>query len=130
VLRRPVELAVIRRHQDGLLPCPLYPQQRPQKRTSLTYGSELARAFYVAALVGAAMCSAFKCGTQGRLAITPSADQVPVKSTHSRMRWHMWIVLIAGSTGSALRAVRPPNLHITPDTRRDLVYVASATGVL
>jgi len=26
----------------------------------------------------------------------------------------MWGVLIAGSTGTALRAVRPPNLHITP----------------
>src|SRR5438034_10497902 len=44
----------------------------------------------------------------------PSADQVPVKSSHLTMRWHMWVVLIAGSTGSALRAVRPPNLHITP----------------
>ena len=31
-------------------------------------------------------------------------------------------------TGSALRAVRLPNLHITPDARRDLVYAASATG--
>jgi hypothetical protein len=31
------------------------------------------------------------------------------------MRWHNWVVLTAGSTGSALRAVRPPNLHITPD---------------
>ena len=40
------------------------------------------------------------------------------------------VVLIAGSTGSALRAVRPPNLHITPDARRDLVYRASATGFL
>src|SRR5665213_2228461 len=60
----------------------------------------------------------------------PSADQVPVKSTHSRMRWHMWVVLIAGTTGSALRAVCPPNLHITPDVRRDLVYAASATGFL
>src|SRR3954451_19443690 len=50
----------------------------------------------------------------------PSADQVPVKSTHSKMRWHMWVVPIAGSTGSALRAVRPPNLHITPGDRRDL----------
>ena len=30
-------------------------------------GSELARTFFTfAALVGAAMCSAFKCGTQGR----------------------------------------------------------------
>ena len=26
-----------------------------------------------------------------------------------------WAVLIAGPTGSALRAVRPPNLHIAPD---------------
>jgi hypothetical protein len=60
----------------------------------------------------------------------PSADQVPIKSTHSTMRWHKWVVLTAGSTGSALRAVRPPNLHITPDVRRDLVYAASAMGSL
>jgi hypothetical protein len=33
------------------------------------------------------------------------------------MQWHKWVVLIAGSTGSALRAVRPPNRHITPDER-------------
>jgi hypothetical protein len=46
------------------------------------------------------------------------------------MRWHEWVVLIAGSTGSALRAVRPPNRHITSDVRRDLVYAASATGCL
>ena len=58
----------------------------------------------------------------------PSADQVPVKSPHSTMHWHMWVVLIAGSTGSALRAVRSSNLHITPDARRDLVYAASATN--
>src|SRR5471030_660299 len=47
-----------------------------------------------------------------------------------KMLWHEWVVLIAGSTGSALRAVRPPNLHITPVPRRDLVYRASATGSL
>src|SRR6476620_3700525 len=41
----------------------------------------------------------------------PSADQVPTKLSHSTMLWHDWVVLIAGSTGSALRAVRPPNLH-------------------
>jgi hypothetical protein len=35
----------------------------------------------------------------------PSADQVSVKSTHSKMRWPKWVVLIAGSTGIALRAV-------------------------
>jgi hypothetical protein len=46
------------------------------------------------------------------------------------MLWHEWVVLIAGSIGSALRAVRPPNLHITPDARRDFVYRASATGSL
>ena len=40
------------------------------------------------------------------------------------------VVLIAGSTGSALRAVRPSNLHITPNGRRDLVHAASATGSL
>jgi hypothetical protein len=38
--------------------------------------------------------------------------------------------VVAGSTGSALRAVRPPNLHISPDVRRDLVHAASATGSL
>src|SRR6516162_41690 len=37
----------------------------------------------------------------------PSADQVPVKTTHSTMLWPKWVVLIAGSTGSALRAVHP-----------------------
>src|SRR5260370_8967513 len=60
----------------------------------------------------------------------PSADQVPTNNSHSRMLWHKWAVLIAGSTGSALRAVRPPNLHITPVARRDLAYRASATGSL
>ena len=55
----------------------------------------------------------------------PSADQVPIKLTHLTMLRPKWVVLIAGSTGSALRAVRPPNLHITPDVRRDLVYAAS-----
>jgi hypothetical protein len=36
------------------------------------------------------------------LAITPSADQIPVKSTHSMMLWPQWVVLIAGSTASAI----------------------------
>jgi hypothetical protein len=40
------------------------------------------------------------------------------------------VVLIAGSTGSALCAVCLPNLHITPDVRRDFVYAASAMGSL
>src|SRR6266545_2760554 len=66
----------------------------------------------------------------------PSADRVPVKSPHSTMHWHMWVVPIAGSTGSALRAVRPPNLHVTPDDparsrsrrKRDGFFVAFALG--
>jgi len=33
------------------------------------------------------MCSAFERGTLWPLAIMPSADQVPVKSTHSMMLW-------------------------------------------
>src|SRR5215831_19057747 len=49
----------------------------------------------------------------------PSADQVPIESPHSRMHGGKWVVLIAGSTGSALRAVGPPNLYITSDVRRD-----------
>src|SRR6202521_2325312 len=60
----------------------------------------------------------------------PSADQVPIKLPHLTMLRPKWVVLIAGSTGSALRGVRPPNLHITPVTRRDLVYAARATGSL
>ena len=41
-------------------------------------------------------------------------------------------VVIASQSGqgSALRAVRPPNRHITSDVRRDLVYAASTTGSL
>jgi len=60
----------------------------------------------------------------------PSADQVPIKLPHLTMLRPKWVILIAGSTGSALRAVRPPNLHVTPVVRRDLVYRASATGSL
>src|SRR3979411_2239367 len=60
----------------------------------------------------------------------PSADQVPTNNSHSRMPWHKWVVLIAGSTGSALRAVRPPNLHLARVAVRDFVYRASAKGSL
>src|SRR6476469_1499346 len=63
----------------------------------------------------------------------PSADQVPVKTPHSTMRWHMWVVLIAGSTGSALRAVRLPTftsrrmsgaISFTPQARLLLITLA------
>src|SRR5664280_1612024 len=66
----------------------------------------------------------------------PSADQVPVNSTHSMMRWHKWVVLIAGATGSALRAVCPfqPSHHAGWPTRsrlcrkRDGFLVSLAPG--
>src|SRR6202163_491252 len=60
----------------------------------------------------------------------PSADQVAIKLPHLTMLRPKWVVLIARSTGSALRAVRPPTLHVTPVVRRDLVYRASATASL
>ena len=88
----------------------------------LENGSELARTFFTSAvLVGAAMCSAYECGSRDRWPECPPRIKVPVNRTHSTMLWPLWVVLIAGSTGSALRAVRPPNLHITPDARCDLV---------
>ena len=50
--------------------CPIATQmvhRRERCHVPCVDGSELARAFFTfAALVGAAMCSAFKCGTQGR----------------------------------------------------------------
>jgi hypothetical protein len=45
------------------------------------------------------------------------------------MRWHIWVVLIAGSTVSAFRAVRPPASHHA-DCRRDLAHAAGAAGSL
>src|ERR1700693_2718732 len=65
----------------------------------------------------------------------PSADQVPIKLPHLTMLRPKWVVLIARSTGSALRAVRPPNLHITPvsgaislSRKRDGFFVSLAPG--
>jgi hypothetical protein len=51
------------------------------------------------------------------LAIMPSADQVPVNNSHSRMQWPKWVVLIAGSTGSALRAQRQQRPHALQQIR-------------
>src|SRR5215813_2578927 len=58
----------------------------------------------------------------------PSADQVPVKSTHSKMPWPMWVFLIAGSAGAALSAVRSPNRYVTPDVRCNLVLSRRESG--
>jgi len=47
----------------------------------------------------------------------PSADQVPIKSTHSKMPWPMWVVLIAGSTGAALVLFALPTVTSHPNDR-------------
>src|SRR5215831_10155783 len=78
-------------------------------------GSELARLFFTFAgwsvqpcvrPVGAVHMTAGHNAVRGS-----GSGQKPAFEMH----WHKWVVLIAGSTGSALRAVGPPNLHITPD---------------
>jgi hypothetical protein len=50
----------------------------------------------------------------------PSADQVPVKSPHSRMQWHIWVVLTAGSTGSAYVLFAFPTLYGAITVKLDL----------
>src|SRR6516165_3690231 len=59
--------------------------------------------------------------------ISPYAGR-PDGCGYARARVLMWGVLIAGSTGTALRAVRPSNLHITPECGRDFGYAASVAG--
>ena len=55
----------------------------------------------------------------------PSADQVSIDRPHFENAWGKWVALIAGSTSSALRAVRPPKLQVTPC---DIVHAANARG--
>ena len=86
--------------------------------------------FHVCSLGRCSHVFGLLCGHTRPLAIMPSADQVPINSPHSTMLGGNWVVLIAGSTGSALRAVGPPNLHITPVVRRDLVYRRERDGYL
>jgi hypothetical protein len=63
----------------------------------------------------------------GPLAIMPSADQVPVNKAHSTMRWHKWVVLIAGSTGYYVLFALPT---FTSRGLSGAIYRASATGSL
>src|SRR5437660_12315268 len=98
----------------------------PPIATELVHRNELTRSamcgrlrvgkafLHVCRLVGAAMCSACLCGhmTAGHNAFRGSG---PGQKPAFEMHWHKWVVLIAGSTGSALRAVGPPNFLLTPD---------------
>src|SRR5215475_12065307 len=92
-------------------------------------GSGLARLFFTFAGWSVQPCVRPVCAvhmTAGHNAFRGSGpDQKPAFEMH----WHKWVVLIAGSTGSALRAVGPPNLHITPDVGA-IGHAASATGSL
>src|SRR5262245_40957102 len=91
-------------------------------------GSELARVFFTHAGWSVQPCVRPVCAvhmTAGHNALRGSG---PGQNRAFEMQWHEWVVLTAGSTGSALRAVRPPNLHITPDVRRDLVRPLTRPG--
>ena len=70
------------------------------------------------------------CGSQGPLAVDALRGSGPVIGTHSTMRWRKSVVLIAGSTGSALRAVRPfrPSHHAGVSDA--ISFAASTTGSL
>jgi hypothetical protein len=105
----------------GSIRCPLCPRKRTLSDTTgmsalchVWTAPELARLFFTFAgwsvqpcvrPVGAAHMTA------GHNAFRGSG---PGQKPAFEMHWHKWVVLIAGSTGSALRAVGPPNLHITP----------------
>src|ERR1700681_135603 len=52
------------------------------------------------------------------------ADRVPTNTSHSRMPWHMWVVLIAGSTGSALHDLPAPERGL-PSTSGARAYIMS-----
>src|SRR5262249_11686386 len=71
-------------------------------------GSGLARRIFTLQRWSEQPCVRPVCAVLMTAGHNASADQVPVKSTHSMMLWPKWVVLIAGSTGAALSAVRLP----------------------
>src|SRR3974390_1994225 len=93
-------------------------------------GSGLARTFFTHAGWSVQPCvRPFRAVhmTAGHNALRGSG---PGQNLAFEMHWHWWVVLIAGSTGSALRAVRPPNLHITPVSARSLPRRGKCDGLL
>jgi len=77
-------------------------------------GSGLARRIFTLRRWSERPCVRPVCAVHVTAGHNPSADQVPIKSRHSEMPWPVWVVLIAGSTGAALSAVRPSNRYVTP----------------
>jgi|ERR1700730_857188 hypothetical protein len=108
--------------------CPQYLRSRrnfvhrsERRQVPCVDGSGLARTFFTSQTWSVRPCVRPVCAvrmTAGHNALRGSG---PGQKPAFEMHWHWWVVLIAGSTGSALRAVRPPKVHITPDVRRDLV---------
>jgi hypothetical protein len=78
-------------------------------------GSELARLFFTFAGWSVQPCVRPVSAAHEAAGHNAFRGSGPGQKPAFEMHWHMWVVLIAGSAGSALRAVRPPNLHITPD---------------
>ncbi len=89
----------------------------------------------LAALVGGSYVSGLFMRLTWLLATMPSADRVPVKSSHSAMLWPEWVVPITGSAG-ALHAVCPlqPFFQASNGVFWSVIaagcYLASATGSL
>src|SRR6266567_1615745 len=83
-------------------------------------GSELARVFFTFAGWSVQPCVRPVSAAHRPLAIMPSADQVPVKSPHLTMRWHMWVVLIAGIDRLCITCCSPSQPSHHADGRRDL----------
>jgi hypothetical protein len=92
-------------------------------------GSELARLFFTFAGWSVQPCVRPVCAVHMTAGHNAFRGSGPGQKPAFEMQWHKWVVLIARSTGSALRAVGPPNLHITPDVGA-IGYAASATGSL
>src|SRR5262245_710933 len=92
-------------------------------------GSELARPFFTFAGWSVQPCVRPVCAVHMTAGHNAFRGSGPSQTPAFEMQWHKWVVLIARSTGSALRAVSPPNFHITPDDGA-IGHAASATGSL
>src|SRR5262245_2460648 len=120
-------------HRPLIWQCPVYPESghgSTRLGCPRVDGSELARLFFTFAGWSVRPCVRPVSAAHEAAGHNALRGSGPGQKRAFKMHWHMWVVLIAGSAGSALRAVRPPNLHVTPGSRRDLIHAASATGSL
>ena len=122
-----------RPHRRG---CPLCPRSGQNNRrlgnvrfVPCVDGSELARLFFTFAGWSVQPCVRPVCAVHMTAGHNAFRGSGPGQKPAFEMHWHKWVVLIAGSTGSALRAVGPPNFLITPDVGA-IGHAASATGCL